>query len=361
MYGARTGFHASDGQDPSGAVRPHDGRDLEQQLRSQFVCADPVSKALDIQIDALAPRRTTVLIVGESGVGKERVAREIHGRSPRRDRPFVAVDCTSFSGTLIESQLFGHVRGSFTGADRDHQGYIRAADGGTLFLDEVGDMPLGLQTRLLRVIQERCVTPIGQTEPVPVDLRIIAATHQRLPQLVRAGAFREDLFYRLSTYRMSVPSLRERTKDIVPLAEHFLDLQATIYEEPRRQLSPEAKQWLEAQPWHGNVRELANAIEFALVASSAPELMPEDFPEPAMATKARSLEPMSDVAPDGLGSDSILTMRQAEQRAVMSALRATNGDKTHAAKLLGISRSRIYSILARREQASDVRTNRSAS
>ena len=211
MTGAQSSFQQADASGPSRRAQADDAvEERHGDATSAFVCVDPVSRSLDVQIDALASRQTTVLIVGESGVGKERIAKEIHDRSARGRGPFVAVDCSSFSESLIESQLFGHVRGAFTGAELDRPGYIRAAHNGTLFLDEVGDMPLALQTRLLRVLQERSVTPVGQTEAVPVDVRVMAATHRDLPQLVRSGQFREDLFYRLGAFRLIVPPLRER-------------------------------------------------------------------------------------------------------------------------------------------------------
>jgi DNA-binding NtrC family response regulator len=353
MDGAEPGFQAAErsgqGESPQGTGRGAAAR----QFHRRFICADPLSKSLNQQVDALATRHTTILIVGESGVGKECVAHEIHDRSPRRNGPFVAVDCSSFSETLIESQLFGHVRGAFTGADCDRLGYIRDADGGTLFLDEVADMPLSLQTRLLRVLQERTVTPVGQTRPVPVDVRILAATHQDAAALVRIGRFREDLFYRLSAFRLDVPALRQRPGDIVPLAEYFLDLQAAIYEEPRRTLSEVAQQWLQSQEWRGNIRELANAIEYALVTSDQIELEPCDFPEPLLAGSQLDLE---SPLPAGYGTgtnvkSSVLTLREAQLQAVVNALRATGGDKTHAARLLAISRSRLYSILAQQGEA----------
>ncbi len=356
MSGVHTGFHEADesGQPcPAPPVRPYE---------SVFVCVDPVSRALDQHINSLATRHTTVLVYGESGVGKEHVAREIHRRSPRSAGPFVAVDCSSFSETLIESQLFGHVRGAFTGAERDRLGYIRAAHGGTLFLDEVGDMPPGLQTRLLRVLQERSVIPVGQTEPVPVDLRVLAATHRDLPLMVRTGKFREDLFYRLSAFRLIVPSLQERPDDIIPLAEHFLDLQAAIYEEPRRRLSSRAEAWLQAQRWRGNVRELANAIEYALVASDGDDLAPEDFPEPMLAEAGlgQSVFAAGDGSAQAPGAR-VLTLRQAEWQAVANALQVAGGDKTRAARLLRISRSRLYSILARQDLDDRSSSSRSAS
>ncbi len=361
MNAAQKGFHQADDDGRFQSATSQASCDRAPQQR--FVCIDSVSKSVDVQIGSLGARQTTVLIVGESGAGKERVAREIHDRSGRADGPFVAVDCSSFSETLIESQLFGHVRGAFTGAERDKVGYIRASHTGTLFLDEVGDMPLSLQTRLLRVLQERRVTPVGQTESVPVDVRIIAATHQDLPWLVRVGTFREDLFYRLSAFRLAVPPLRERRNDIIPLAEYFLDLQAAIYEEPRRRLSPSACQWLQAQWWRGNVRELANAIEHALVTSDGGVLVPEDFPEPLLPEGKGP----ADLAGHALAFDApsldgaVMTLAETEWRSVVAALQATGGDKTRAARLLAISRSRLYSILARHDRSAGSSANRSAS
>jgi len=327
---------------------------------TRFVCVDPLTTCLNEQITALAARNTTILIVGESGVGKECVAREIHERSSRSRGPFIAVDCSSFSETLIESQLFGHARGAFTGAEAESMGYIRDADGGTLFLDEVADMPLSLQTRLLRVLQERTVTPVGRTRPVPVDVRVVAATHQDTAEMVRQGRFREDLFYRLSAFRLEVPPLRQRPGDIVPLAEYFLDLQAAIYEEPRRSLSESARQWLQSQYWRGNVRELANAIEYALVTSDLPELHPEDFPDALLERVAPY--PEAPVSPDAHSSPAgsmVMTLRQAQWQAVLNALSAAGGDKTRAARLLDISRSRLYSILAQQDPTG--RSSRTAS
>lgn len=357
------GFRGAEGTGPGNHAHTLHGVPVNANpaTNRRFVCVDPSSKILDAQLTTLARRNTTVLIVGESGVGKEHIAREIHDRSPRHAGPFVAVDCSSFSETLIESHLFGHVRGAFTGADGDRIGYIQAAHGGTLFLDEVGDMPLTLQTRLLRVLQERTVTPVGQTEPVAVDVRILVATHRNLPYLVRTNEFREDLFYRLSAFRMIVPPLRERRGDIVPLANYFLDLQAEIYEEPRRHLSDSAQRWLETQWWRGNVRELANAIECALVASSGDVLQPEDFPDPALVEDGFP-EPTADsLYPLEHAPRQIMTLQEAEWHAVTNALRATSGDKTQAARALAISRSRLYSILARQDQPGKPRSSRSAS
>ncbi len=360
MNGATPAFHQNNQPRGPAAGRSESAHVGQGDLTDRFVSADPVSRALNVEIAALAARNTTALILGESGVGKERIAREIHDRSSRKDGPFVAVDCSSFPEALIESQLFGHVRGAFTGADFDHPGYIRSAHGGTLFLDEVGDMPLSLQTRLLRVLQERYVVPVGQTKPVAVDVRVVAATNHDLPELVRQGRFREDLFYRLSAYRMVVPPLRERVGDILPLADYFLDLQATIYEEPRRSLSDQAKRWLKEQPWRGNVRELANAIEYALVTSNRPELLPEDFPEPMLdAVRSVGIETPVPIKPQS--PDDVPTMREAEWQALMAALHATAGDKTRAARLLGISRSRLYSMMAREDVDPAQHASRSAS
>ncbi len=360
MHGAPMGFQQADGGGPARGtpLEPPASPDRASPV-SRFVCVDPVSKVLAMQIDALAARHTTVLIAGESGVGKERVAQEIHNRSPRADGPFIAVDCSSFSETLIESQLFGHIRGAFTGAEGDRPGYVRAAHGGTLFLDEVGDMPLSLQTRLLRVLQERSVIPVGQTEPIPVNVRILAASNRDLPALVRAAQFREDLFYRLTSFRLEVPPLRERRGDIVPLAEYFLDLQSAIYEEPHRRLSDRARRWLEDEWWRGNVRELANAVEYALVTCDRDVLTPEDFPEPILTEGGLGVCLTEPAYPPT--SQRVMTLRQAEWQAVMAALRVTGGDKTNAARALAISRSRLYSILARQEQAGRPSKSRPAS
>src|SRR5947207_10150656 len=214
-------------------------------------------------IDALAARDCTALIHGESGTGKELTAREIHDRSARCDGPFVPVDCTTLRDTLFESQLFGHVRGAFTGADRPTLGFFRSADRGTLFLDEIGELPLHIQAKLLRCIQEGEVVPLGAVTPIKVNVRIVAATHRDLATMMRDGTFRADLFYRLHVACLSVPPLRQRKEDIALLARHTLADLARIYQEPEKTLSLTAMNLMHEYDWPGNVRELTNALEHA--------------------------------------------------------------------------------------------------
>ena len=190
-----------------------------------------------LQIKCIAPRSATVLIEGETGVGKEMTAREIHAHSPRAGKPFVPVDCTAFASELIESQLFGHVKGAFTGAVSATLGMMRCADGGTLFLDEIGELPLPAQAKLLRCVQERTVVPLGGVEPIAIDIRIIAATHRDLARMVREGVFRQDLYFRINVIRVTIPPLRERPDDIVRLASHFVDELARFYQEPNKVIS----------------------------------------------------------------------------------------------------------------------------
>jgi two-component system NtrC family response regulator len=223
-------------------------------------------------IGMLADSDATVLITGETGTGKEIVARAIHRHGRRGSRRFVAVNCAAIPSELLESQLFGHARGAFTGAIADRTGSFRDADGGTLFLDEIGDMDLAMQAKLLRVLQDRVVTPVGG-RPVPVDVRILAATHRELHQLVRNGKFREDLFYRLGVVPLHLPPLRDRLADIVPLAEHFLSLPAS----PPKRLSADAAGRLLAHSWPGNVCELRNAIEHAAALARRLVLGVDDF------------------------------------------------------------------------------------
>ncbi|MCU0689657.1 MAG: sigma 54-interacting transcriptional regulator, partial [Phycisphaerales bacterium] len=230
-------------------------------------------------LGAVAARDCTVMLHGESGSGKELAARTIHAQSGRQGGPFVAVDCTGLRDTLLESQLFGHVKGAFTGADAPALGFIRAADGGTLFLDEVGELEPKTQAKLLRVIQERSVVPLGSTKPIPVDVRIVCASHRDLRAMAEKGEFREDLLFRLDVVKISLPSLRERVEDIVPLAEHFLGQLAKVYGEGAKRLGPSAVDALMAYRWPGNVRELANAIEHAMVFAQEEMIGLADLPE----------------------------------------------------------------------------------
>ena len=257
------------------------GEKLSLSVRAKaLVFEDPRSRVLLSRIRQVAPSNATVLIAGETGTGKEIVARHIHELSHRARRPFVAVTCGAFSESLIESDLFGHEKGAFTGAAIGKAGWFEAADGGTLFLDEIGDLPLGAQVKLLRVLQEQEVVRLGSRSPIPVDVRLIAATNVRLEEAVAAGHFREDLFYRLAVARVSVDGLRDRPGDILPLARYFLEVYAaklgTGGHVPR--LSAQAERSLLGHAWMGNIRELENAIHHALLVCRGDEITPEDLP-----------------------------------------------------------------------------------
>jgi transcriptional regulator with PAS, ATPase and Fis domain len=294
--------------------------------------------ALRAIIAAVGRRNSTVLVCGESGSGKELVARLVHAAGPRAEGPFVAVDCTSLRDTLFESQLFGHVRGAFTGAEQATIGFFRAAGGGTLFLDEIGELPLHVQAKLLRCIQEGVVVPLGSVEPIPVDVRIVAATHRDLQQMVRAGTFREDLYYRLNVVRIQVPPLRARPEDILPLAEWFLQQQAALYQEPRCALTAEAGAALQTYDWPGNARELSNAIEHGCAFCTDRMIRLADLPE-SVRLGARGA--------GALPEERVLTLEDAEQLAITRALRASRGNRAKAAQLLQIERHRLYRKIRR--------------
>jgi len=279
---------------------------------------------------SIAPRRSTVMLLGETGTGKEMLARHIHMQSERADKPFVPVDCSAMTETLFESQLFGHVRGAFTGAVRESLGFIRAADGGTLFIDEVGELSVLLQAKLLRVLQERCVTPVGDTRARPVDVRVICATHRDLAEMVRLRTFREDLYFRLNVVVLRVPPLRERPEDVVPLAEHFLSVQADLYCEPAKSLSGEACDLLRLYPWPGNVRELSNVIEHAHVLASEGIIRATDLPDR-----------LRRAAVSGVSTSSDLRLVDVERRTIAEALNRTKFCKAAASRLLGINIQRL--------------------
>ena len=293
---------------------------------------------LHSMIDVIGHRHCTVMILGESGSGKELVARQIHVSSPRATNPFVAVDCTTLRDTLLESELFGHQKGSFTGADRSTLGFVRAADGGTLFLDEVGELAPQVQAKLLRMIQEREVTPVGSTTPVSVDVRILAATHRDLRQMMLKGEFREDLYYRLNVVTVAVPPLRERRNDIPALAEHFLTELSELYQEPAKSFTEDALEALRSYDWPGNVRELANAIEHAYVLCEQLELTARDLPQTI--STAASQSPVDD------GTE-FPTLANNERALLMRALRVSKGNQALAARMLNVERHRFYRMLRR--------------
>ena len=309
-----------------------------------LVGQSPPMMRLRGQIDAVAARDCTVLISGPSGSGKELVARSIHRQSRRHAGPFVAVDCTGLRDTLLESQLFGHVKGAFTGADNAALGFFRAADGGTLFLDEIGEMDIKTQAKLLRCIQERCVVPLGATKPISVNVRVVTATHRDLRGMASRGEFREDLYFRLDVVKLTLPALNERRSDILILADHFLWQLAELYQEPLRSIASDAKQLLTGYDWPGNVRELANAIEHAVVFSPEPELTAADFPE---RLRLGGLTAAATVAEAAGGDLPIITLAQAEQELITRALKATLGNQSAAADMLQIERRRLSRKISR--------------
>jgi DNA-binding NtrC family response regulator len=285
-------------------------------------------------IEAVKENKSTVLVSGESGTGKELVARTIHQAGPLAEHPFIAINCAGLSETLLDSQLFGHRRGAFTGAVADHDGVFRAAHGGTLFLDEVSEIPLSLQPKFLRAVQEREVTPLGASVPVSVDVRLIAATNRDLEAEVRGGSFRADLFYRLNVVHIEMPPLRAHPEDIPNLVEHFLQSFSRQYRVSPKRVTAEALERLTAYTWPGNVRELQNLIERAFALSTAETITLEDLP-PAVA----GWIPPEVGAPDGT---ELPTLGDMERRLIATALRKSEGNKKEAARLLGIDRQRLY-------------------
>jgi two-component system response regulator AtoC len=290
-------------------------------------------------VSRVAEHATTVLVTGESGTGKEVIARAIHRASPRATRGFVAINCAAIPEALLESELFGHVRGSFTGATADKAGLFEEASGGTLLLDEIGEMPLPLQAKLLRVLQESEIRRVGDQRSKRVDVRVIAATARDLAADARAGRFREDLYYRLAVVTIRLPALRERRDDIAPLARHFA---ARLTRRFGRTvgLTPETLDWLAAQEWRGNVRELENAVERAAVLSEHEQLTPGDFDAAAVRAAPR-VGADGQAAPESLDA----AVERAERDAIRAALGASGGNRREAARLLGISlRTLFYKI-----------------
>jgi Nif-specific regulatory protein len=274
------------------------------------------------QIERLAPRDTTVLIQGESGTGKELVARLLHRRSPRADAPFVAINCAAIAETLLESELFGHEKGAFTGASGLKKGKLETADKGTLFLDEIGEMALPMQAKLLRALQEREVERVGGTRAISIDIRLVAATNRDLAQKVEEGSFRGDLYHRLNVVALRTPPLRDRREDIPLLAQHFLE----HFGEPSKTLTPEAARCLEAYDWPGNVRELANAMEHAVVMGDTGPVTVADLPES-----------IQESAPPADLSAFQSTVSDAKRESILKAYRQAGGDYKGAAKLLGLN------------------------
>jgi two-component system response regulator PilR (NtrC family) len=291
-------------------------------------------------IETIAPTSSTVLITGESGTGKELAARAIHAGSPRSDRPFVAVNCGALPDTLLDSELFGHMRGAFTGADTNKKGLLEVAEKGTIFLDEIGEMSSMVQVKLLRVLQERRFRRLGGTDEVEANIRIIAATNRDLSKMVAAGDFREDLFYRINVIPVKLPALRERQDDIQPLAEHFVDKFAQQMKKDLHGISGGAMACLRNYAWPGNVRELENAIERAVALERTPAVLPDSLPEAVRAAcapaTASAATPIEDLTLTG-GFDLEQHVQGIEREYIMEALKRSSGVKKNAAELLGLS------------------------
>lgn len=295
-------------------------------------------------VDRAAPTEANVLILGENGTGKEVVAREIHRRSNRAHQVFVSVDLGSVSETLFESELFGHRKGAFTDAKEDRVGRLVAANGGTLFLDEIGNLPLYLQSKLLTVLEQRVVTPVGGTKPVPIDVRLISATNVAPDRLAREDVFRQDLLYRINTVELNLPPLRDRPEDIPALVEHFIGLYARKYNMGRKRVSADALTRLRAYRWPGNVRALRHAVERAMILSAGEVLEAEDFSLPS-AGGAQPSAPVAPAAPAtaaGALTLDTLDLEAVEREVIRRALEKHQGNISHAAADLGITRASLY-------------------
>ncbi len=318
---------AATGTDPAGA----------------FLDQSPSAAMQDLvrQAQLVAQSDSVVLIQGETGTGKEVLARAMHGWSPRRDAPFVTLNCAALPADLVESELFGHVRGAFTGAARDRRGRFLTANGGTILLDEVGDMPAAAQAKLLRVLQEGTFQPVGADHTVKVDVRVMAATHVELTRAVAEGRFREDLYYRLAVFPLALPALRDRPEDIVPLAEHLLEQLATRTGRGPWRLSQAARQTLQQRPWPGNVRELVNTLERAAILRRHGTLEPPHVAEPGRAPRSPAAEPPA---------SAVRTLREVERDHVAAVLARTGGriyGAEGAARLLGLKPTTLQSRLKR--------------
>jgi two-component system response regulator AtoC len=307
-----------------------------------FVGSSPSIQEMLRQVRKVAPTKTTVLLTGESGTGKELVARAIHDLSPRAAMPFVAVNCGAIPSELLESELFGHVRGAFTDASRDKKGLAAEADGGTLFLDEIGELPVQLQVKLLRFLEDEQVRRVGDTRSEKVDVRVVAATARDLSRAVKDGQFREDLFYRLNVVNVRLPALRERPDDVPALVEHFLAKYRRLRpEEPLTGASPEALEVLRSHRWPGNVRELEHAVERAAVLADGPLIQEGDLPDEVRASPA----PSSPAVAPGRDLSVKRAFRAMEEQLIRAALDRTGGNRTRAAELLDLSyRALLYKI-----------------
>jgi two-component system NtrC family response regulator/two-component system response regulator HydG len=315
-----------------------DTQNLRERVRERFRFHSIVGDAPELQavfdvVKRAAPTRATVLILGESGTGKELVAQALHEESPRADKPFIKVNCAALSETLLESELFGHEKGAFTGAIGRKEGRFELADGGTLFLDEIGDISPALQIKLLRVLQQKEFERVGGTQTIKVDVRLVAATNRDLAAEVKAGKFREDLFYRLNVVAVTLPPLRQRKGDIPALVAHFIDKYAKAYGKEIRGLAPGTLNALLSHDWPGNVRELENVVERAVVLCKASELTADDLPPTLRGPRPRERTPGA-LIPGA-------TLYEIEREAILRTLEMVGGSTSRAAEILGISVRKI--------------------
>jgi DNA-binding NtrC family response regulator len=326
-----------------------ENRVLREQLRTRpgfagLIGLSPKMQRVYKLIEKVSQHNYPVLILGESGTGKELVARSIHFSGTRRNKAFAPVDCSALVPTLIESELFGYVKGAFTGANTNKQGLMEAAGSGTLFLDEIGDLPIDLQAKLLRALQEKEIRPVGSTDRVPISVRVIAATNRDLEAAVRTGNFRQDLFFRLNVVQIKMPPLRDRKGDIPLLVNSFLE-KFSDADAPTRTISEDAMIRLMAYDWPGNVRELENAIERAIALGTGPILHVGDLPSNLQYGTGERLPQ----------NDELLPLDELERRAIMRALRESGGDKLAAARLLGIGKTTLYRKLKQYEAQAQLR------
>jgi two-component system response regulator GlrR len=308
----------------------------DDSWRSDIVTASPAMDTLLAEARLAAQSEAAVLIQGESGTGKELLARAIHRASPRHARPFVAINCGAIPAELLESELFGHMKGAFTGAGRDHPGLFLSAQGGTVFLDEIGDMPPPLQVKLLRVLQEGEVRPVGATETRPVDVRILSATHRNLEEAIVSGEFREDLYYRLNVVNLTLPPLRERREDIPLLAQHFLAALTEKYQRRIHGFAPDALDMLVAADWPGNIRQLHNVLE-QCVALCTTATIPATLVARALRDKPTEIQPLAE-ARTAFERDYLITL-----------LKLTRGQVSEVARLAGRNRTEVYRLLQRHD------------
>jgi two-component system response regulator HydG len=302
--------------------------------------SQPIRELLDV-LGRLADSDASVMVTGESGVGKEIVSRAIHAKSPRARGPFVAINCAAMPEALLESELFGHARGAFTDAREAHVGLFQQANGGTVFLDEIGDMPIGLQPKLLRVLEQRTVRPVGARHEVPIDVRVVSATNRDLEEAMEQGLFREDLYFRLNVVALPVPPLRARGTDVLTLAAHFVRDIARRGGRAVTGLTPAAAERLLSYSWPGNVRELKNAMERGVALARFDQIGVEDLPE-----RIRAYKP-SHVVVAAEDPSELVPLEEVERRYVGRVLEAVAGNKTAAAKILGIERKRLYRMIER--------------